>query len=238
MTRRAARASARGSAKGGAGRGTTGAHPTYRGVRTRRGVKGYLVEIRPPKWKKTIWLGTYNTSLEAAGAYDAGVFYTKKSNTKYNFDISEGTFPPLPTHLRLDRPENMTAIKLFVQGQAKLAARRMGSTASAATSETTDSNRINQQSPSSSSCLTGSDSTISVSASADLHTASTEVGVEIDSEFEQLPLDLDFLELGHCLQLHDENVAEEAASAMFDYTNYVSQQVDMDFQMLPEEGGL
>jgi hypothetical protein len=122
----------------------------------------------------------------------------------------------------------MNAIKLFVQGQAKLAARRMGITA---TSET-DSNLINQ-SPSSSSCLTGSDSTNSVSASADLHTASTEVGVEIDSEFEQLPLDLEFLELDHCL--HDENVAEEAASAMFDYTNYVSQQGDMDFQMLPED---
>jgi len=130
----------------------------------------------------------------------------------------------------------MNAIKLFVQGQAKLAARRMGTTA---TSETTDSNLLNQASSSSSSCLTGSGSTNSVSGStsADLHTASTEVGVEIDSEFEQLPLDLAFLELDHCLQLHDENVAEEAANAMFDYTNYVSQQVDMDFQMLPEEEG-
>ena len=65
--------STRGSARGGAGRGAKGgAHHEFKGVRTRQGVKGYLVEIRPPKWKKTIWLGTYNTSVEAAGAYDAG----------------------------------------------------------------------------------------------------------------------------------------------------------------------
>lgn len=58
----------------GAGRGTGGAHRHFKGVRTRKGVKGFLVEIRPPKWRKTIWLGTYNTSVEAAGAYDAGQY--------------------------------------------------------------------------------------------------------------------------------------------------------------------
>lgn len=54
------------------GRGAGGVNRTFKGVRTRKGVKGFLVEIRPPKWKKTIWLGTYTTLREAAGAYDAG----------------------------------------------------------------------------------------------------------------------------------------------------------------------
>lgn len=98
----------------------------FKGVRTRKGVRGFLVEIRPPKWKRTIWLGTYNTPGEAAGAYDAGVFYTKKGpNSRYNFRASEGAFPPLPLHLRLDRPEDMEEIKTFVQRQAQEAARRV-----------------------------------------------------------------------------------------------------------------
>lgn len=95
-------------------------------MRTRKGVRGFLVEIRPPKWKRTIWLGTYNTPGEAAGAYDAGVFYTKKGpNSRYNFRASQGAFPPLPSHLRLDRPEDMEEIKTFVQRQAQEAARRV-----------------------------------------------------------------------------------------------------------------
>lgn len=98
----------------------------FKGVRTRKGVRGFLVEIRPPKWRRTIWLGTYNTPGEAAGAYDAGVFYTKKGpNSRYNFRASEGAFPPLPSHLRLDRPEDMEDIKNFVQRQAQEAARRV-----------------------------------------------------------------------------------------------------------------
>jgi hypothetical protein len=65
-----------------------GAHHVFKGVRTRRGVKGYLVEIRPPKWKKTIWLGTYNTSIEAAGAYDAGTHVTATQLLQLSFRAS------------------------------------------------------------------------------------------------------------------------------------------------------
>ncbi|KAG0618155.1 hypothetical protein M758_4G043600 [Ceratodon purpureus] len=96
----------------------------FKGVRMRKGVRGYLVEIRPPKWKRTIWLGTYNTDREAAGAYDAGIFYTNKK-TKYNFPELEATFPPLPPHLRLYRTEDSEEIKTFVQKEARLAAQRV-----------------------------------------------------------------------------------------------------------------
>ncbi len=99
----------------------------YRGVRVRPGVKGFLVEIRPRRWKKTIWLGTYTTSPEAARAYDAGVFYTGKK-IPFNFQESEGTFPPLPEHLSIANsdPEVMDQIKWFVKEQAQKAAKRGG----------------------------------------------------------------------------------------------------------------
>lgn len=100
----------------------------FKGVRQRKGVRGYLVEIRPPKWKKTIWLGTYNSDREAAGAYDAGIFYTNKK-TKYNFPVLQGTFPPLPQQLRLDNADDSEEIKTFVQREAREAARKVKSLA-------------------------------------------------------------------------------------------------------------
>lgn len=97
----------------------------YRGVRVRPGVKGFLVEIRPKRWKKTIWLGTYPTSPEAARAYDAGIFYTGKS-IPYNFQESKDSFSPLPEHLSLDDsdPEIMDKITCFVKAKAREAAKR------------------------------------------------------------------------------------------------------------------
>jgi hypothetical protein len=99
--------------------------PEYRGVRVRPGVKGFLVEIRPKRWKKTIWLGTYQTSPEAARAYDAGIFYTGKC-IPYNFQESEGSFPPLPKHLSLANfdPDVMEQSKVFVKQRAVEAAMR------------------------------------------------------------------------------------------------------------------
>lgn len=93
-------------------------------MRQRKGVRGFLVEIRPPKWKRTIWLGTYNTVQEAAGAYDAGIFYTNKK-TKYNFSNLRGTFPALPAQLRLDNPDDSEEIKTFVQREAHIAAQKV-----------------------------------------------------------------------------------------------------------------
>jgi hypothetical protein len=95
----------------------------YNGVRTREGVRGFLVEIRPPRWKKTIWLGTYDTVIEAAAAHDAGVFYTNKPKRKYNLfhNINPALyFPPLPAHLNIrdSSPQVREDIKNFVKKQA------------------------------------------------------------------------------------------------------------------------
>jgi hypothetical protein len=100
-------------------------HKFY-GVRTRRGVRGFLVEIRPQKWKNTIWLGTYDTPMEAAAAYDAGVFYTDKPKKKYNLiQYFPFPFPPLPPHLdvRSSSPAVKNEVKVFVKKQAILASR-------------------------------------------------------------------------------------------------------------------
>jgi hypothetical protein len=95
----------------------------YNGVRTREGVRGFLVEIRPPRWKKTIWLGTYDTAIEAAAAHDAGVFYTNKPKRKYNLfrNVNPADyFPPLPAHLNIrdSSPQAREEIKKFVKEQA------------------------------------------------------------------------------------------------------------------------
>jgi hypothetical protein len=72
-----------------------------------------------------IWLGTYATSPEAARAYDAGIFYTHKI-IPFNFQDSEGSFPPLPEHLSLHDfdPVVMDEINLFVKEKALEAAMR------------------------------------------------------------------------------------------------------------------
>ncbi|KAH9564779.1 hypothetical protein CY35_04G042600 [Sphagnum magellanicum] len=102
----------------------------YNGVRTREGVRGFLVEIRPPRWKKTIWLGTYDTAIEAAAAHDAGVFYTNKPKRKYNLfhNINPAVyFRPLPAHLNIrdSSPQAREDIKNFVKEQAASVASQM-----------------------------------------------------------------------------------------------------------------
>jgi len=99
---------------------------SLRGVRLRPEVKGFLVEIRPHKWKKTIWLGTYRTAHEAARAYDAGIFYTRKK-IDLNFHDSATSFveiPPVSLEEAQKSESSMEEFKVFVKQQALKAARR------------------------------------------------------------------------------------------------------------------
>lgn len=92
------------------------AHEKYRGIRYRPELGRYISEIRPAQpRKRKIWLGTYKTAEEAARAFDAGIYYTKKSIT-YNFEDSPSILEPLPENLSPDEEH------IQIQKAAKAAA--------------------------------------------------------------------------------------------------------------------
>lgn len=77
----------------------------FKGIRFRKW-GSWVSEIRMPKTRQKIWLGSYKTAEQAARAYDAAVYCLRGPSAKFNFPDS---VPAIPSASSLSRKQIQVA---------------------------------------------------------------------------------------------------------------------------------
>lgn len=85
----------------------------FRGIRMRKW-GSWGSEIRMPKSRTKIWLGSYKTAEQAARAYDAAVYCLRGPNAKFNFP---GSVPAIPSAFSLSRRQIQLAAARYAREQ-------------------------------------------------------------------------------------------------------------------------
>nr|GEY07637.1 ethylene-responsive transcription factor ERF017-like [Tanacetum cinerariifolium] len=71
---------------------SSGYEPKYKGVRKRKWGK-WVSEIRLPNSRERIWLGSFDSPIKAARAFDAAAFCLRGSSAKFNFPDQPPNIP-------------------------------------------------------------------------------------------------------------------------------------------------